>query len=158
LESLDLSSNHLSGIIPPSLVELIFLEVMDLSSNNLSGRIPSGIQFDTFQNSSYVGNTDLCGSPLSKECPENAATHEGPQTSSKHDTDFYEHLWFYTSIAIGFIFGFWGVCGSLVLKSSWRHAYFQFLDKMGDKLYVTITIKKAKLLRNFKSQCYQENI
>ncbi|KAE7996107.1 hypothetical protein FH972_000855 [Carpinus fangiana] len=134
LEFLDLSSNHLLGIIPPSLVNLAFLAVIDLSSNNLSGRIPLGRQFGTFTNSSYVGNTDLCGSPLSKECPENAATHEGPQTSSKHDTDFYEHLWFYTSIAIGFIVGFWGICGSLVLKSSWRHAYFQFLDKMGDRL------------------------
>jgi EIX receptor 1/2 len=157
LEFLDLSSNHLLGIIPPSLVNLGFLAVIDLSSNNLSGRIPLGRQFGTFTNSSYVGNTDLCGSPLSKECPENAATHEGPQTSSKHDTDFYEHFWFYATIAIGFIVGFWGVCGSLLLKSSWRDAYFQFLDKMGDRL-VTITTKKAKLLRNFKSQCYQENI
>ncbi|XP_059462264.1 receptor-like protein EIX2 [Corylus avellana] len=156
LEFLDLSSNHLSGTIPHSLVDLIFLALLNLSYNNLSGRIPFGYQLDTFSYSSYVGNTYLCGSPLSKECPENAAT-QGPQTSSKHDTDFYEHLWLYTSIAIGFIVGFWGVCGSLVLKSSWRHAYFQFLDKMGDRLYVTIAINKAKLLRNFKSQCYQEN-
>jgi hypothetical protein len=90
-------------------------------------------------------------------CPENAPT-QGPQTSSKHHASFYEHLWFYTSISMGFIVGFWGVCGSLVLKSSWRHGYFQFLDKMGDKLYVIVAINKAKLLGSFNSQCYQENI
>ena len=45
-----------------------------------------------------------------------------------------EELWFYVSIALGSIVGFWGVCGTLVVKKSWRHAYFHFVDQMKDRL------------------------
>ena len=158
LESLDLSSNHILGEIPPSLATLSFLSYLNLSNNNLSGKIPIGTQLQGFGASSYVSNQDLCGMPLMKRCPGDEAAHQGPQIGSTHGEDntqehvnSHEHLWFYTSIAIGFIVGFWGVCGSLMLKSSWRHAYFQFLEKMGDKLYITIAITMAKLLRNFKA-------
>jgi EIX receptor 1/2 len=159
LESLDLSKNHLSGIISPSLVDLSFLSYLNLSNNNLSGRIPTGTQLQSFNASAYTGNQGLCGLPLLKRCPGDEAA-QGPQTSSKQGEDdiqehanSHEHLWFYTSIALGFIVGFWGVCGSLLLKSSWRHAYFQFLERIGDKLYVAIAIRKAKLLRKFKTPC-----
>ncbi|KAM7477956.1 hypothetical protein LguiA_026169 [Lonicera macranthoides] len=68
LESLDLSRNKLSGEIPTQLVLLNFLAVISLSFNNLSGPVPKGKQFDTFQNDSYVGNSALCGEPLSRRC------------------------------------------------------------------------------------------
>uniref|UniRef100_A0A2N9H924 Leucine-rich repeat-containing N-terminal plant-type domain-containing protein n=1 Tax=Fagus sylvatica TaxID=28930 RepID=A0A2N9H924_FAGSY len=68
LESLDLSQNRLSGEIPPQLVQLTFLEWFNVSHNNLTGSIPQGKQFDTFENSSFVGNLGLCGNPLSKKC------------------------------------------------------------------------------------------
>ena len=47
LESLDFSSNNLSGEMPASLSNLTFLSFMDLSYNNLTGRIPSGPQLDS---------------------------------------------------------------------------------------------------------------
>ncbi|XP_059462222.1 receptor-like protein EIX2 [Corylus avellana] len=153
LESLDLSKNHLSGIIPPSLVDLTFLSDLILSDNNLSGRIPKGTQLQSFSASAYIGNQDLCGLPLLKRCPGDEAA-QGPRTSSidgegnnQEHANSHEHLWFYTSIVLGFIVGFWGICGSLLLKSSWRHAYFQYLERIGDWLYVTIAIGMAKLLR-----------
>ncbi|XP_059462376.1 receptor-like protein EIX2 [Corylus avellana] len=158
LESLDLSRNYLSGIIPPSLTTMSLLSYLNLANNNLSGRIPSGTQLQSFSASAYSGNRDLCGLPLPKRCPGDE-TAQVPQTGSKQGEDdiqehanSHEHLWFYTSIALGFIVGFWGVCGSLLLKNSWRHAYFQFLERIGDKLYVAIVIRKAKLLRKFKTQ------
>uniref|UniRef100_A0A0D9XXU7 non-specific serine/threonine protein kinase n=1 Tax=Leersia perrieri TaxID=77586 RepID=A0A0D9XXU7_9ORYZ len=68
LESLDLSSNGLSGEIPKVLSSLSFLSTLNLSYNRLDGRIPDSNQFSTFSNSSFLGNTGLCGPPLSKQC------------------------------------------------------------------------------------------
>ena len=76
LESLDLSQNMLVGEIPPQLAELTFLAFLNVSYNNLTGPIPQGKQFLTFQNSSFDGNVELCGSPLSKRC----ANSEDPPT------------------------------------------------------------------------------
>ncbi|KAL7194629.1 hypothetical protein ACSBR1_034957 [Camellia fascicularis] len=69
LESLDLSKNQLSGGIPISLSNLNFLSHLDLSDNNLSGRIPLSTQLQSLDNSTFVGNPELCGAPLTKVCP-----------------------------------------------------------------------------------------
>ncbi|GKV33175.1 hypothetical protein SLEP1_g41710 [Rubroshorea leprosula] len=68
LESLDLSSNKLEGRIPEQLTKLTFLSLLNLSHNELVGHIPEGKQFSTFSNDSYVGNSGLCGFPLTKKC------------------------------------------------------------------------------------------
>ena len=68
LESLDFSSNQLTGIIPRQLTSLTFLSTLNLSENLLTGAIPHGSQFDTFNNDSFMGNLDLCGVPLTKKC------------------------------------------------------------------------------------------
>ncbi|KAM7508047.1 hypothetical protein LguiA_018500 [Lonicera macranthoides] len=73
LESLDLSRNKFSGEIPPAMVTLVFMSALDLSYNNLSGRIPLGNQFQSFDASTFTGNSDLCGVPLESECHEDAA-------------------------------------------------------------------------------------
>ncbi|KAF7824588.1 receptor-like protein EIX2 [Senna tora] len=56
LSSLDLSSNQLSGSIPPSLSSLSFLGHLNLSDNNLSGVIPYTGHMTTFEAPSYAGN------------------------------------------------------------------------------------------------------
>ncbi|CAO2838724.1 unnamed protein product [Amaranthus hypochondriacus] len=130
LELLDLSKNHLTGKIPPTLAELSYLSILDLSNNNLSGKIPPGTQLQLFNGSAYSGNPGLCGDPLPK-CPSDV-----PRSSSLDDTtrgndngnDMYPGL--YISVVLGFIVGFWGVCGTLVIKASWRHAFFKFFDSM----------------------------
>ncbi|GKV33183.1 hypothetical protein SLEP1_g41718 [Rubroshorea leprosula] len=70
LESLDLSSNKLEGRIPEQLTKLTFLSILNLSHNELVGHIPEGKQFNTFSNDSYIGNSELCGFPLTKKCEE----------------------------------------------------------------------------------------
>ena len=152
LDVLDLSQNQLIGEIPSSLSEIDCLSTLDLSNNNLSGKIPRGTQLQSFNVSAYEGNPTLCGLPLLKKCPEDRA--EGAPNASSYEDDIQQDgndMWFYVSITLGFIVGFWGVCGTLLLNNTWRHSYFQFLNKIKDWLYVTTTINMARLWRSLQS-------
>ncbi|XP_065036742.1 receptor-like protein EIX1 [Musa acuminata AAA Group] len=105
LESLDLSRNNFSGTIPSSLVALTSLAHLNLSYNNLSGEIPLGNQLLTFNDPSiYIGNPGLCGFPLNQSCKDNETTQG---QSNADDRDENEMIWFYTSMAPGFVVGFW---------------------------------------------------
>ncbi|XP_075659095.1 receptor-like protein EIX2 [Castanea sativa] len=161
LESLDLSSNHLSGHIPSSMSSITFLSHLNLSYNNLSEQIPSSNQFQTFNDPSiYVGNPELYGPPplaTSFSMPSDRnAEHKDQEDVHVHidGEDQFEKLWFYLSIALGFIVGFWAVCGSLVIKKSWRHAYFCFADKMKEKFLVVIAVKMVCLQRKIQAESH----
>ncbi|KHN06925.1 Probably inactive leucine-rich repeat receptor-like protein kinase IMK2 [Glycine soja] len=154
LESLDLSHNSLSGPIPASMTSMTFLSFLNLSYDNLSVQIPVANQFGTFNDpSTYEGNPQLCGGQLptnfSLFFPENGAQEKKHEDGADEDDDKTERLWLYASIAIGYITGFWLVCGSLVLKRSWRHAYFKFVFDMRDNLLVWIAINLAGVKRRF---------
>lgn len=60
LTGLNLQNNNLSGHIPN--LNLTRLKHLNLSYNQLSGSIPVSLQ--RFPNSSFVGNSQLCGLPL----------------------------------------------------------------------------------------------
>ncbi|XP_028805405.1 receptor-like protein EIX2 [Neltuma alba] len=143
LESLDLSSNFLSGGIPMSFSALNFLSFLNLSFNYLSGEIPQTTQLQTFDASSYIGNHGLCGQPLTKGCSRNSDTDPNRKASLSNDANEKDELatfGYYITMILGFLVGFWGVCGTLILKSSWRAAYFQFFTNMYDWIYVRLVI------------------
>ncbi|KAK7842697.1 receptor-like protein eix2 [Quercus suber] len=152
LETLDLSNNRLSGPIPGSLSSLNFLVHLNLSFNNLTGRIPSGSQLQTLIDATiYKGNPSLCGSPLPTKCPGDEASN-GPSITDVDDKqggDHYERIWFYASIGLGFVVGFWSVCGTLLLKKSWRHCYFRFCDEIKDRIALLIALRVVHLKRKF---------
>ncbi|XP_027358871.1 receptor-like protein EIX2 [Abrus precatorius] len=156
LESLDLSRNHLYGRMPASFSNLTFLSYMDLSFNNLSGKIPQSTQLQTFDASVYKGNTGLCGPPLPNHCPGDAVSPNGSVDTNNVEEDGDENelitIGFYVTLGFGFFVGFWGVCGTLIIKSSWRHAYFQFFNNMNDWIYVTLVVFMARMKRRFQVQ------
>uniref|UniRef100_A0A6J0PEC7 Receptor-like protein EIX1 n=1 Tax=Elaeis guineensis var. tenera TaxID=51953 RepID=A0A6J0PEC7_ELAGV len=121
LESLDLSMNNLSSTIPTSISNLNFLSHRNLSHNNLSGRIPTGTQLQTFNDPSiYIGNQYLCGQPLLEKCPGDepaggSTAHGREETLDENDS---EMIWFYVSLSPGFVVGFWGFLGAVMLKKS----------------------------------------
>ncbi|XP_073305781.1 receptor-like protein EIX2 [Primulina huaijiensis] len=137
LESLDLSRNKLSGEIPTGLGDLPFLDFLDLSNNNFSGKIPPGTQLQGFSASAYAGNIGLCGSPLPR-CPEDGPNpplgDHGKQDKGDASGDAFPNLSFlkefYITIVLGFIVGFWGAVGTVLLSKSWRYAYFNFFDSL----------------------------
>ncbi|XP_021813238.1 LRR receptor-like serine/threonine-protein kinase FLS2 [Prunus avium] len=143
LETLDLSNNRLSGQIPQTLESLTFLSHLNLANNNLVGRIPLGSQLQTFTYSIYMGNPSLCGFPLPTKCPgDDTLTITNAKRSNEDGND---KMWFYVGMVLGFIVGFWGVCGTLLVKKSWRYAYFRFFDDIKDKVTLAIELKVTRL-------------
>ncbi|KAF8042115.1 hypothetical protein BT93_A0655 [Corymbia citriodora subsp. variegata] len=144
LESLDLSQNNLSGTIPAQLSDLNFLSMLNLSYNKFVGCIPAIKQFLTFSASSFENNTGLCGQPLETICSSsfkgnlelcgiplektctitmNGTVEAGcvPTQSNIDDggnNDDDEKKWFYMSIPLGFVVGFWVFCGPLAFIES----------------------------------------
>ncbi|KAL4618409.1 hypothetical protein ACB092_06G008100 [Castanea dentata] len=132
IESIDFSINQLSGQIPQSMSSLTFLSHLNLSNNNLIGRIPSSTQLQSLSASSFFGNK-LCGPPLTENCTIN---YVKPNIENKRSKGFGGHMvdWFFVSMALGFVVGFWVVLGPLLWNKQWRILYFQFLDHLGYKL------------------------
>ncbi|GKV16075.1 hypothetical protein SLEP1_g26781 [Rubroshorea leprosula] len=151
LETLDLSVNHFSGSIPISISSMTLLSHLNLSYNDLSGPIPSANQFQTFNDPSiYEGNPKLCGAPLPINC--STHKHDTPEGNTGQDRDesWSERSWFYIGTAFGFVVGFCVVCGTLVIKRSWRQAYFRFVEETKDRIYVFMVVKAARLQRKLK--------
>ncbi|KAI9073891.1 hypothetical protein K1719_044163 [Acacia pycnantha] len=148
LEALDLSRNHFHGEIPLSLAEIFFLNTLNLSKNNLSGQIPVGTQLQSFDPSRYQGNPYLCGRPLDKLCSsEDHLLGNGIPTNQVANKDNPFMKGFYESLGVGFAVGFWIVFGSLLVIRSWRHAYFNFVSKLLDSIYVATVLLVARWRR-----------
>ncbi|XVF57805.1 hypothetical protein PTKIN_Ptkin07bG0011700 [Pterospermum kingtungense] len=153
LETLDLSTNQLSGIIPPSMVSMTSLNHLNLSYNHLSGKIPTANQFQTFTDPSIYEGNRLCGLPLPTKCKDDEPSNSpgsGNKDNEDEDEDGDDHqmLWFYLSMGPGFVVGFWVVCGTLIVKKSWRRAYFQFVDDMKERLMAFVLLNLARLRRS----------
>ncbi|PQM37382.1 receptor-like protein 2 [Prunus yedoensis var. nudiflora] len=152
LEELTLSMNHLSGKIPSSLTTLNSLKKFNVSYNNLEGPIPTSTQIQSFDASAFEGNPKLCGAPSRNKCETNNAT-DADGKNNKHAGYGHQHQlpWFYiSSIVLGFIVGFWGVCGSLIIKKRWRYAYFGFIENVQNRLYVMMTVSMNRMMRRLR--------
>ncbi|XP_028789519.1 receptor-like protein EIX2 [Neltuma alba] len=148
LEALDLSRNHFDGEIPSSLAEISSLNTLSLSNNNMTGQIPIGTQLQSFEPSSYEGNPFLCGRPLDNLCPsEDHPLGNATRAIQVADEDGTFMKGFYESLGMGFAVGFWIVFGSLLAIRSWRYAYFNFVGKVSDSIYVAIVLPVAKWRR-----------
>ncbi|XP_042044445.1 receptor-like protein 43 [Salvia splendens] len=116
LESLDLSSNRMSGEIPRQLTMLNFLSKLNLSVNDLAGEIPqSGGQFPTFDNSSFILNSGLCGFPLTKKCKQD------PSTPKESEGSNFVDGFSWRPVVLGYGCGFViGVSIGLVRNGIWK--------------------------------------
>ncbi|KAL6289525.1 hypothetical protein ACE6H2_007035 [Prunus campanulata] len=150
LEVLDISMNHLSGRIPSSLASLNFLKKFNVSYNNLGGPIPTSTQIQTFNTSAFEGNLELCGAPLPNKCGSNKGINEDDTNNKDLDNEHHQLPWFYIFTTLGFIVGFWGVCGCLVVNTTWRYVYFRFIDIIQDRLYVMVTMRINTMKRRLR--------
>ncbi|MFS8013940.1 putative leucine-rich repeat domain superfamily [Helianthus anomalus] len=141
LESLDMSRNNLSGEIPYALTNLNFLSTFNLSYNQLRGRIPTGNQLQTFDNNSYLGNTGLCGLPLSIKCsssniPETKDAPEVRELKTGYD-------WQFILIGVGYGAGAAIVLGTLMLSKTWRHLWDSYTNELVKLICLALKIRYA---------------
>ncbi|GAA0182924.1 transmembrane signal receptor [Lithospermum erythrorhizon] len=129
LLELKLSNNSLTGEIPASLTRLTFLSSFSVANNDLEGEIPLGGQLQTFNATPYEGNPKLCGYMLHKSCILSALpTVDNAAEEEESDSPWIEPVW------IGYLVGLSIVCLTLVFHSSWRNAYFDFLNRLFGKV------------------------
>ncbi|KAL6325047.1 hypothetical protein AAG906_022255 [Vitis piasezkii] len=175
IRTLDLGGNRFSGNVPawigermPNLLilrkipdkigSLQGLETLDLSRNQLSGVIPPGNQLQTLDDPSiYENNPALCGPPTTAKCPGDDEPPKPLSGDSEEDENEngngFEMKWFYVSMGPGFAVGFWGVCGTLIVKDSWRHAYFRLVYDVKEWLLMVISLNVARLRRKLNLGC-----
>ncbi|XP_059446712.1 receptor-like protein 6 [Corylus avellana] len=112
IEALDFAQNNLSGVIPLQLMQLTFLAFFNVSHNHLTGPIPQGNQFNTFPNSSFSDNPELCGNPLSKKCGNSKDSPPLPSTfeENQKSSSSFEFTW--KVVVMGYGCGF--IVGLLV--------------------------------------------
>ncbi|XP_074282422.1 receptor-like protein EIX2 [Silene latifolia] len=150
IESLDLSNNHLSGTIPQSLSSISWLSKLNLSNNHLHGPIPTGNQLQTLDDPSiYANNFGLCGFPLNNCTEVDSPTRHAARKDNVEKEDKYDKMWFILAVMSGVATGFWGVVGTLVIKRSWRQAYFRYVEDLGDRMYVPIKVRVNRFKRRF---------
>ncbi|ONI14147.1 hypothetical protein PRUPE_4G265000 [Prunus persica] len=153
LISLNLSRNQLTGQIPSTIGNLQELESLDLSRNQINGRIPTslsriaslGTQLQSFDYA-YGGNPLLCGAPLPKTCSEEEKGPGQPVLVNQDSQDGLITQGYYISMGLGFVVGFWGVCGTLLLNMSCEYTYFNFLTFLNDWLHVKAAIIRQRML------------
>ncbi|XP_047148462.1 LOW QUALITY PROTEIN: receptor-like protein 14, partial [Vigna umbellata] len=128
IESLDLSFNMLSGQIPHQLNQLNSLAVFSVAHNNLSGDTPEQKgQFITFDESSYEGNSLLCGPPLLKCCH---PCLQSPAVSSndEHNNSPIDMLVFYVSFVVAYTSVLLVIVATLCINPYWRRAWFSYME------------------------------
>ncbi|BAT84188.1 hypothetical protein VIGAN_04148300 [Vigna angularis var. angularis] len=128
VESLDLSFNMLSGEIPPQLNQLSSLAVFSVAHNNLSGDTPEQKgQFITFDESSYEGNSLLCGPPLTRSCHPYAQSPTISPNDEDDDSPIDMHA-FVVSFGVAYTSILLVIVATLYINPYWRRAWFSSME------------------------------
>uniref|UniRef100_A0A0D9XTA0 non-specific serine/threonine protein kinase n=1 Tax=Leersia perrieri TaxID=77586 RepID=A0A0D9XTA0_9ORYZ len=130
MESMDLSYNHLNGSLPMQLANLSFLCSFNVAYNNLSGEIPFQSQFETFDESAFEGNDNLCGEIINKTCSVLHQNQGGVLSDDAIDTA----LVFWSFVFGCFALGFWGTVAWLIWDKGRRKRLCSFMDALMYKL------------------------
>ncbi|KAI3506143.1 hypothetical protein L1887_28499 [Cichorium endivia] len=160
LRFLNLEGNRLTGTIPDSMGALDGAEMISLRGNSLNGELPSSFKNFTSLRLLDLGENELSGKIpgwLGESLPIllvlslasnqfHGAIPRSLFAEQESDHDRF-NKGFFIGIVAGFAVAFWGLCGSLLLKKSWRHAYYGFLNVIKDWVLLRLELGLARLRR-----------
>ncbi|KAH9687780.1 Receptor-like protein 13 [Citrus sinensis] len=137
IESLDISYNKLIGKIPHQLVELKALAVFSVAYNNLLDEIPKWkAQFATFNESSYEGNTFLCGFPL--PICKSPATMSEASTSNEGDDNLIDIDSFFITFTPSYVIVIFAIIVVLYVNPYWRRRWFYLIEMWISSCYYSV--------------------
>ncbi|KAI7992308.1 Receptor-like protein 13 [Camellia lanceoleosa] len=173
IHALNLSHNNLTGSIPTTFSHLRQIESLDFSYNNLNGRIPQLIKLDklapfsvahdlsgptlerkaqiaTFEESSYEGNSRLCGLPLKTNCLATVPTSTMPKVlDGEVEYDgFIDMEVFYANFQVSYIIVLMGIIAVLFINLHWRQVWFHLIEVCMTSWYYFVLDNFMKLLSN----------
>lgn len=100
-----------------------------MSHNNLSGSIPSQGKIFTLDETNYIGNPFLCGSPVNRSCDDNNTTGEKETNYRRKDGGVAIDMeMFYWSLGTSYTVILMTFIVFLFFASSWRKAWFRLND------------------------------
>lgn len=117
------------------MTSLTFLSHLNLSHNNLTGRIPESTQLQSLDESGFIGNK-LCGPPLEEKCGAKRVIPAAVEQDRGYN--LVEDKWFYLSLGLGLMFGFWSFLGFLLTNMPWSIVFSRFLNRIVQKIYGVI--------------------
>ncbi|KAB2607429.1 receptor-like protein 2 [Pyrus ussuriensis x Pyrus communis] len=118
------------------------LRILGMSYCEITSDIPvwlsklKKLELQSFNPSAFEGNLKLCGAPLPNDCQPVDGITTDDENNQDLDDDEDQSLWFWLSVMLGFFVGLLGFCCPLLLKRTWRYAYFQLLNNVQFMLYV----------------------
>eukprot|EP01018_Ginkgo_biloba_P029842 Gb_28359 [translate_table: standard] len=138
LESLDLSTNNFSGQIPLQLEFLKFLGALNLSNNKLLGKIPRSGHMLRFNESSFLGNPELCLAPLKRKCLDEVPPSSQANEEEEEESDLKEDVWWSIGVGLSFGVSFAGVVSVLTIQMQWRIRLFEAMDGFLDFIFIKL--------------------
>ncbi|KAJ3686960.1 hypothetical protein LUZ61_016124 [Rhynchospora tenuis] len=94
----------------------------------------------------YIGNPNLCGPPLEKDCEIGGnlpKSDDENDSKSKNAGDWDK--WLFLFIEFGFVVGFLVVFFILLFQENWRYTYFKMVDSGFDRLYILAALATKRL-------------
>eukprot|EP01018_Ginkgo_biloba_P007973 Gb_04240 [translate_table: standard] len=100
----------------------------------------------TFEESSFVGNLELCGDPLNRKCSYEVPQSNPPSSKENEEeeeqSDLEEDVWWSIGVSLSYGVGFAGVVSVLAVQMQRRRRLFEAMDGFIDFIFSKLSFNR----------------